>query len=290
MAGNSIFELGDKFGGVSSPFGDWLGEQRKARELAQQKQLAQLLMARQQAPEETYKRLVFFGGAAAQNEIELFGRAADNVIRDYTDVQPEKIQIPGGGQSIVDRINTYAADSLQSIDFLCHGNDVSLLFKVDADGNYQELYYSDQEEQKEGVTTLWNMANVDKNKNGADITEIDYSKFTVNAKIEIHGCNASSVTADNGGVNLSSELSRLLHSAGKNRAVVIGHVTYANPNNHSTLSGDDYRHGVRRIYHGGSVLFLTKDEGRIGAALINKYLSKKETQGTNYNGENEKTY
>jgi len=91
-------------------------------------------------------------------------------------------------------------------------------------------------------------------------------------------------------MNLFPELSRLLYASGKQRAVVLGHVTYANPNNHTTLVGDDYRHGVRRFYHGGSTLFLTKNEGRIEVTLINKYLRTKVVQGSTYNGENEKTY
>lgn len=67
------------------------------------------------------------------------------MIRDYTDAICEKIAISAGGQSIVDKINTYGEGEIQSIDSLCHGNEVSLLFKIDDEGNFQELYYTELE-------------------------------------------------------------------------------------------------------------------------------------------------
>ncbi len=51
----------------------------------------------------------------------------------------------------------------------------------------------------------------------------------------------------------------------------MGHVDYANPNNHKTLKGSDYRHGGRRVFHNGKELFFTRKEGRITASEINKY-------------------
>ncbi len=280
MPGSNIFDLGDQFG-VSSPFGDWLSESQQARAAEANRRAS---IASSSAQTASYKRMMFYGGS--KNDDDLFGRAADNVNRDYG-TKAQKIQITAGGQKIVDKINAQRAGNIQSIDFFAHGNEVSLLFKPDANGFYQELYLNDAEEQSEGNPAL---SGTDKNKNGADVSEINYSVFTNSAKIEIHGCNAGSITGKYGSTNLASEFSRLLHAAGKTRAVVVGHVDFANPNNHRTLRGDDYRHGVRRIFHGGDILFRTKHEGRITATMINKYLDKKARLGSSYNGANEKTW
>lgn len=118
--------------------------------------------------------------------------------------------------------------------------------------------------------------------------DIDYSVFTESAKCEIHDCNASSITDENAGVNFASELSRNLYEAGKTNAVVIGHVDSANPNGHRSLSGSDYRHGGRRVYHNGQPLFFTRREGRITAADINRFLRIKLEQGDRYDGNSQR--
>lgn len=80
-----------------------------------------------------------------------------------------------------------------------YGNDRSLLFKFDDSKNYQELYINDTEEQEQGITFWDRLGSLigigldpDENKNGADISEINYNVFTNSAKIEFHGCNTAS--------------------------------------------------------------------------------------------------
>jgi hypothetical protein len=65
-----------------------------------------------------------------------------------------------------------------------------------------------------------------------------------------------------------------------------GHGTKANPN--SETLGNDYRHGLRRVYHNGTELFTTKREGRIPSRIINRFLKQKEKQGESYDGSNQR--
>lgn len=67
MAGNSIFELGDNFGGVASPFGDWLGEQAEARKLEEERRLKLQQQAMAASPKSMY-RVILMGGVDYYNE------------------------------------------------------------------------------------------------------------------------------------------------------------------------------------------------------------------------------
>ncbi len=282
MPGSNIFDLGDQFG-VSSPFGDWLSESQQAR-AAEASRRAALLQ--NPAPTSNFKRLMFYGGATSSSHNNTFLDAANNVNRNYS-VKAKKKEITAGGQQIVDAINKEGKGKIQSIDIFSHGGHQNLYFRKDTNGNYQDLYRTDSQEQAEG-TGLWPFG--DRNKYGADIGEIDYGVFTDSAKVEFHGCSTASVTTGNKGENFASTFSKYLTAAGKKKAVVVGHIESTNPNAHRTLSGSDYRHGTRRVYHGGKVLFLTRQEGRITATTINNYLSKKAQQGSSYDGTKEKTW
>lgn len=219
-----------------------------------------------------YTRLIFYGGS--NNDDDLFLRAATNVNNEYK-IKASYTKI-SDAQTIINGINNQTDNSVQSVDIFSHGGDQQLYFKRDILSN--DLYKSSDSEP-------WYSSG-----DSGNLDEINFSKFTENAKVEIHGCNTGSITEENGGNNFASYFSKKLGDAGKKNAVVISHVDYANPNKHETLTGDDYRHGVRRVYHNGEVLFRTKQEGRITASTINSYLSKKREQGNKYNGNNEKTW
>jgi hypothetical protein len=234
-----------------------------------------------------YVRLMFHGGATQTSDNNTFLNAANNVNRDYA-VKANMFTNSGGGQGIVNEINSQGEGKVQSIDFFAHGGENALYFTPDSKGNSQSLYGNDAQEQEFGTGGFWGWLGYDTNESGADIGEIDYGVFTDDAKVEVHGCNVGSVTNANGGKNLASTMSKHLFDAGKNNGVVIGHGTSANPDAHKTLKGSDYRHGLRRVYHNGKPLFTTKREGRITAEVINSYLTKKREQGENYDGSNEK--
>lgn len=107
------------------------------------------------------------------------------------------------------------------------------------------------------------------------IDEINFSNFTKNCKIEIHGC----LTAHDMYVkdNICEELSELLYEAGKKESVVIGHSEKANPKingSKTTIKQQDYRHGKRQVFNNGKIILTTYKKGRITYNDIKNALKK----------------
>lgn len=138
----------------------------------------------------------------------------------------------------------------------------------------QSLYMNDEYEQKNKTRFQYS----------ADLSEIDYKKFTNSAIIEVHGCNVASENEDAYKIstNFARTFSILLYQAGKKRSVAIGRVTGADPNRYGKNSKIcDYRHGRRRVYHNGKALLfpsaegnqrtITQEEGRL-TSTINEHL------------------
>ncbi len=262
---SSIFDFEDIMG-VKSPLGNWMQDVNAAK-------ASRRLSKSPFSTESSYSRLMFYGGAKKSSDNNTFLNAARNVNKDYP-VKASIVEVKRGGQQVVDKINSLSSNTLQSIDFFTHGSENAFHFKRDSKGNMQDLYMNNKLEQEEGATGGWFTS--DKNENGADIGEIDYDVFTNAAKIEVHGCNTGMIDSANKGANIAAALSLRMYIAGKKRAVVVGHTTFANPNR---FEGEDvpsdYRHGRRRVFHAGTVLFETLQEGRISASTINKYLNDK---------------
>jgi RHS repeat-associated protein len=230
---------------------------------------------------DSFVRLIFIANSKEHNDV--FNRAAENVNIDYT-VKADEIEIVNDGQELVGKINSQEANSVQSIDIVGHGGSDELYFKHGEWWGDNDFYKNSKAEKAEAG--YWT-------NDSANTLDIDYGVFTNNAKIEMHGCQTASITNENKGDNLASNFSKELTKAGKTDAVVIAHTTEANPDAHETLDGDDYRHGHRRIYHDGEILFTTRAEGRIPASAINKYLSlKRETlsNGIKYDGSNQRWF
>jgi hypothetical protein len=101
----------------------------------------------------------------------------------------------------------------------------------------------------------------------ADLGEVDFSKFTNSAKVEIHGCRTAEHIIGLG--SFCKEFSALLFAAGRDRAVVIGHTLKSSPDEAS-----DYRRGPRQCCHNGKVLFVYKDAGAVAKATIDKYIDE----------------
>ena len=229
-----------------------------------------------------YTRLIFWGGARKLGDNSAFWFASRNVIKDYGNdgnVQSFKAK---SGAFIINTINSQKDNSIQSVDFFTHGSQYALYMVSDKKSGMNS---STSQTIPKDVAESNNLYSSNTTKlfqswgggNETDvINNIDFDKFTVNAKIEIHGCKsaAGTIFVD----NLATNLSEALYDAGKTRSVVIGHLNSANPR----ISGDatsnkeqDYRHGTRIIYHNGEELFRTNKKGRISAKMINKHLDKK---------------
>ena len=228
-----------------------------------------------QNKEVTAFRLFFYGGS--REDDDLFLRALNNVKDDYDDSLYQKVLQIENAQTITRTIRASLKNTIQSLDVFSHGGPKNLYFKTGPafGSNYLYRYESDM--------GYWN-------SESDSLQNIKYEAFTDGAKVEFHGCNTGMIEEVDTFARVFSVGLKLF---GKKNTVVISHGDYANPDQHKTLKGDDYRHGLRRIYNGGETLFLTREEGRISADTINYYLRKKAAainQGIPYNGENEKTW
>ena len=206
------------------------------------------------------KRLMFYGGAKQQSHNNTFKNAANAVNKDYgeTKAKAEDIIAIETAETIVDKINSEKPNSIQSIDIFSHGGRDALYFKDD-DMFGSDNLYKNQKKESDHANYWWN--------DSKHLGDIDYNVFTDDAIIEFHGCTVGSY--DEGlDAPFAEVMSTHLTKAGKSKAVTIGHGTKANPDQHKTLKGDDYRHGLRRVFYKGSELFTTKLEGRIAAKKI----------------------
>ena len=222
-------------------------------------------------------RLIFWGGAKRKSDNSAFNIAAKNVAKDYSgdDVSINKAY---SAKKIISIINNQKK-LIQSIDFLTHGSQYALYIvrvEDDTDNSYLNKDINEDVE----ANNLYASKTVKSSQSwfaGSDegvINDIDFSKFTNNAKIEIHGCKSGADTymVDNIAINLSENL----YDADKLKSVVIAHLTKANPNingeGKTKISEQDYRHGNRIIYNNGKKLFTTTSQGRITASDINDFL------------------
>lgn len=244
-----------------------------------------------------YKRLIYFGGARETNsdgsmrrigvnDNSAFKFAAQNVSKSYLGFNDQIIlKKIDSARKITQEINSQNSNSIRSLDILSHGSPLSLNFSknsYESCGFYvgwlgkQAIirYYSDDE----GVYKF----TVD----AQSVSDIDFSKFTEDARIQLHGCLTASDwfrTANGAKVfpvlvdNIAEELSEQLYAAGKKKSFVIGHSTRGNPNingNVTSIDSQDYRHGHRVVYNNGNVLFKTTQTGHLKDAMINSKFSQ----------------
>jgi RHS repeat-associated protein len=223
-------------------------------------------------------RYIFWGGAKRAGDNGAFYHAGLNVKKDYGNDGNIKFVEATSAAAIVSNLNKAEDNSIQSLDILTHGSQYALY--MSKEGENVSLYVGS------GSRFVQSLGQA--GDDSRTIGDIDYSNFTKNAKIELHGCQTAgeSYYTD----NIASSMSTELYEAGKTSGVVIAHDTKANPNppgQEKTNEGQDYRHGSRVVYHNGNVLFNTKNSRRIPASVINKYLKEKEKQGDKYDGSNQ---
>lgn len=231
-------------------------------------------------------RLIWHGGSAEVDgqgktlrkgisENSAFYHAAQNVLKDYPtakDTQIKTYKITNA-RDIVNTIAAQGKNTIRSMDILSHGSGVSLNFyKVQyencgfvsgsvAKAAYS-IYMAGRYQSDYGFATGFQY-----------ISAIDFGRFTDDARIELHGCQAATDIPVIG--NIAADLSQALFDAGKHRAIVIGHVTKATPSIKGTetkIRDQDYRHGKRAIYHRGKILFFTKKDGAVLQKDLDQYL------------------
>lgn len=94
------------------------------------------------------------------------------------------------------------------------------------------------------------------------VSEINFAKFSENAKIELHGCRTADAESDTD--NIAADLSTRLSEARKVASIVIGHADKANPNikgGGEKNDEQDYRHGQRVLFSNGKIVKVTRQKG-----------------------------
>lgn len=212
-------------------------------------------------------RLLLWGGAATPGDNSAFEWATRNVIKDYkasdktSIIEQHRILV---AQDIVSHINRQDDDSIRSVDIFTHGGMQALyLTTADPDTNKALRYVLHNSSLYRSRTRMiFNAAGW--TKGSALIGEIKFSKFTINAKVELHGCKTAGTESDDN--NITADFSAQLAKAGKDASIVIGHADKANPNINGggeKNNEQDYRHGQRVIFSKGKIVKVTKQKGHL---------------------------
>ncbi len=232
-------------------------------------------------------RFIFYGGSREVNlngstrlnaidDNSAFRFAALNLARDYADwSQTGQLHKIDCADTIVRMINMQGVSRVKSLDILSHGSEISLNFSVINDRNCG-FYTSRTAALANDLYGFFSDAVNAFDGRGRSIAAIDYSRFTNDARVQLHGCE---VLGNNPIVNnMAEEFSNLLAAAGKTKAVVIGHVVKSNP----LIRGEGnarqrlqyYRQGKRLIYNNGQLVFSTTQSGYIPDSIIAKHLER----------------
>jgi hypothetical protein len=211
-------------------------------------------------------RLLLWGGAATPGDNSAFEWATRNVIKDYkaTDktsiIEQHRILV---AKDIVNHINRQEDDSIRSVDIFTHGGMQALyLTTADRDTPQTLRFVLHNSSLYRSRTRMMNAAGW--TKGSALVGEIKFSKFTTNAKVELHGCKTAGTESDDD--NITADLSTQLAKAGKAASIVIGHADSANPNINGggeKNNEQDYRHGQRIIFSKGKIVKVTKQKGHL---------------------------
>ena len=233
-------------------------------------------------------RFIFYGGSrevnlngsirlAAIDDNSAFHFAALNVARDYADWnQTGQLLKIDCADTIVRIINGQAASSVKSLDILSQGSEITLDFSVVDDRNCG-FYTSRAAALGNNIYGFFSDAVNAFDARGRSIAAIDYTRFTNDARIQLHG---NEISSRNNLIvnNLAKEFSNLLAAAGKSKAVVISHAVVSNPQireeGNTRLRLQRYRHGKRLIYNNGLLVFTTTRSGYIPDSLIARQLNQ----------------
>lgn len=214
-------------------------------------------------------RVLLWGGSATSGDNSAFEWAARNVVKDYKASDKgnfafveERILV---AKDIVSYINRHDDDSIQSLDIFTHGGPQALYLTTARPDTSKILRYvlHNSSLYRSRARMVFNAAGW--TEGSALISEIDFAKFAVNAKVELHGCKTADAESDTD--NIAADLSIRLYQAGKTTSIVVGHADKANPNikgGGEKYEEQDYRHGQRVVFSNGKIVKVTKQKGRIG--------------------------
>lgn len=219
-------------------------------------------------PHKRKVRLLLWGGAAVPGDNAAFQWSSRNVIKDYKAADGEKFTINDShilvAKDIVSKINDQDDDSIRSLDVFTHGGPQALYLTTASKDTNKMLRYvlNNSSLYRTRTRMVFNAAGW--TDGSALISEINFAKFTTNAKIELHGCKTADAESDTD--NIAADFSTRLYTAGKTASIVIGHADKANPNikgGHEKDPEQDYRHGQRVVFSNGKIIKVTSQKGAI---------------------------
>jgi hypothetical protein len=234
----------------------------------------------------TKVRIIFHGGSRERNadgkpnkkgiaDNGAFYHAALNVKATYAGFgKTGKLIKFSTGKDCVEGINKQEKSSIHTLDLLCHGTPFSLNLSLEENINC-------------GIVTTWAAKQAVNFYYGAVqysfsedcryVEAIDFTRFSKDARIEIHACNTAKDVTFGMFDTLSEMMSKRLFAAGCFEAVVIGHTDKANPlinGSKTTIQQQDYRHGARAIFHNGKIVKNLNNKGAIEYTEIRKAIGK----------------
>jgi hypothetical protein len=211
-------------------------------------------------------RLLLWGGAYATSDNYTFERAKINVVKTYKVADRSKYDIVvkqiNSADQLIAAINAQKAESIRSLDIFTHGGPDDFYMvsvRSDKDGGLNDL-------------RLYRYAFHNESFSRGDLKKLQFDRFTVDAKVELHGCK----TAEESSVedNIAADFSKHLYEAGKTRSSVVGHTENATPaynGGGKTKDEDqDYRHGKRAIFKNGKLIKNTSQKGMLDEAELAK--------------------
>lgn len=271
----------------------------------------------------SYVRLIFIANCFTAGENSAFRYASANLVADYERDTVSRQVIKriyfDNARQIVDSINSQRL-VIRSVDFLSHSRGDRIGAISTRRGVQYRTSLFESRERMEEARVLADAEGGDLH-NGvrmASIEEIDFSRFSYDAVIEIHGCHGGTeIDSLPGGI--CRRLSLALYMSGKQLAVAIGHATRANPNlrvsgsrpgdaagsgaaaSHSgaatgsahsgaaavgavssfkeSILAQDYRHGLRMVYFNGRTILSSRQPGAIPRASIFSAIIQEQNAG-----------
>ncbi|WP_044530835.1 hypothetical protein [Herbaspirillum sp. B65] len=197
-------------------------------------------------------RLLLWGGAYKTNDNFTFEWTVRKVVKDYKARDQNKYEVISkkieSASDLLAALNGQEDNSIRSLDLFTHGGPEHFYMvsvRSDRDGGLNNFRW---------YRYIFHNRSFPRSYLG----KVKFSKFTENAKVEIHGCQTAKHPKDEN--NIAADFSRRLYSAGKTKSAVIGHTTNIAPNINGAKTTDkeqDYRHGERAIFKNGQLVRLT---------------------------------
>ena len=232
-------------------------------------------------------RLLLWGGAATPSDNYTFEHAKNNVLCDYKAQDKSKFILVAKriyvAKDIVSIINSQTTGSIQSLDIWTHGGpqalylttadppppkDSSWMRKKAYEANRWVLHNSSLYRTR--TRMIFNAAGWV--EGSALVDDIEFSKFSENARVELHGCATAANPSD--ADNIAADISEKLALAGKEMSFVIGHIENAVPvikgEGKTRAPEQDYRFGERAIFKHGKLVSITEKQGDLSGKELEK--------------------